>query len=140
MFEIVWFRLTIERILEMSKRRVLIIEDDQDILEMMQVILEEDGYNVMPSRNCWPIREIKLLRPDLILIEIRPADGCGKNTCKILKENPDTKSIPVILVSTRPELQQFALESNANGFLSKPFDISELIVIVRTWAGPSRHP
>lgn len=123
----------------MSKRRVLIIEDNQDILEMMRMILEEDGYDVMPSSNSWPITDIKLLNPDLILIEMRLADGCGKNTCKILKENPDTKSIPVILVSTHPGLQQLALESNANGFLNKPFDIIELIIIARTWAKPSTN-
>lgn len=124
----------------MSKKCILIIEGDPDILEIMQIILEEDDYNVIPSRHCLPITDIKSLRPDLILIDNRFTDVGGKNTCKILKKSPDTRNIPVILVSASPGLQQIALESHANGFLSKPFDIIELITIARTWTDRSSNP
>jgi DNA-binding response OmpR family regulator len=123
----------------MSKKRILIIEDDPDVLEMMQMILTEDAYNVIPSGDCWPIRDIESLMPDLILMDSRLADGGDKNTCKKLKENTDTKSIPIILVSANPGLQQMTLASHANGFLSKPFDIIELITIARTWTDRSAN-
>ncbi|WPU96946.1 response regulator [Mucilaginibacter sabulilitoris] len=119
----------------MSKKRILIIEDDPDVLEMMYMVLTEDGYNVVPSRDYWPLRDIKSLMPDLILIDNWLAESDNKNICKKLKEGHDTKNIPIILVSGDPRVQQMALESHANAFLSKPFDIAELVAIARTWTG-----
>lgn len=123
----------------MSKKCILIIEDDPDVLEMMQMILTDDGYNVIPSSDCLPIRNIKSLMPDLILIDSRLADSNDKNICKKLKESPGTKKIPIVLVSANPRLQQMALESRANAYLNKPFDIVELVTIARIWTDHSTN-
>jgi DNA-binding response OmpR family regulator len=124
----------------MSKKRILIIEDDPDVLEMMYMILTEDGYNVVPSIDRWPIRDIKSLMPDLILIDSRLANSDNKNTCKTLKESRETKSIPIILLSSDPRLKQMASECRANAYLSKPFDIVELVTIAQIWTGHSINP
>jgi two-component system phosphate regulon response regulator PhoB len=114
-------------------KHILIIEDDADTLEMMNFILADEGYLVTAWQDCKTIEAIKDLKPDLILMDNRLSDVFGKEICKKLKEDVESDDIPVILLSASPKLEQIAIESLANGFLNKPFDITELIEIARSW-------
>ena len=119
----------------MSKN-ILIIEDDRDILDIMIYILEDEGYYVIGAQDCAmiTIKTVQGLKPSLILLDIRLPDGDGSEACKRLKENAKTAAIPVILVSANNKLEQMAAESRADGFLCKPFDVTELIALANLWA------
>jgi CheY-like chemotaxis protein len=116
-------------------KTVLIIEDDPDILDMMSYILRDEGYSVVASRDCSPLETVLELAPDLILMDNRLPDVSGKDACRKLKQAAETRHIPVLLISANQHLPQLAEESLADGYVSKPFDLEELISAVRQYTG-----
>jgi two-component system phosphate regulon response regulator PhoB len=115
-------------------KTILVIEDDLDILDMMIYILKDEGYDVTGSTDCLSLDKVLQIQPDLILMDNRLRDSSGKDECRKLKEDAATADIPVILVSANQYLSQLAAESFADGYISKPFDLEELISTVRLFA------
>lgn len=111
------------------KKKVLIIEDDPDILDMMDFILTDRGYEVIGSDCAEPLREIHKLKPDLILMDNRIKDGFGNDFCRLLKSDPATAHYPVVLSSANPDLQLMAKNCLADGYLAKPFELEELVAL-----------
>lgn len=116
----------------MSKK-ILIIEDDTDILEILSHILEEEGYEVSALKNGRDIEKIAIDHPDLIICDIWMPYRKGTEICKILKDDPETKDIPFILISTTMNLPQIARKCGADGYVEKPFHIQEMVNMVKTY-------
>jgi DNA-binding response OmpR family regulator len=111
--------------------RILILEDDTHILELMESILEDEGYYTIALDHYLPVEDLMDLSPDLVLLDIRLSNGYGHLLCKDLKANPVTSKIPVVLISGSANLDTIAKECNADGFLNKPFSVEGLISIVK---------
>lgn len=118
----------------MKSKRILIIEDNEDILELMQFVLEGAGFVVIPSEDSTPLSQLNELTPDLILMDNSLGDGSGSLFCKQLKSNPGTAHFPIVLVSANTELDKMTLHSGADGFLAKPFDIDQLVAIAQKFS------
>ncbi|WP_423146064.1 response regulator [Rubrolithibacter danxiaensis] len=116
------------------EKRILVIEDDTDILSLIQTILETEGYTVIPSTNSTPLSSLDELHPNLILLDHFLGNSLGHTICKELKEDPDSVDIPVILISGAADLQEIAGSCNADSFIKKPFDIDEVINKVKEYA------
>jgi DNA-binding response OmpR family regulator len=116
-------------------KKIIVIEDDNDILDLMQYILEDEGYQVLPSSRTEPLATVLEHRPNLVLLDDRLPDEFGHQFCARLKANPETASIPVILVSATRNLHQVAIDCKADGYLTKPFDLHELVNLVKEYAG-----
>jgi two-component system phosphate regulon response regulator PhoB len=114
----------------MSKK-IIIIEDDRDILDIMTYILSDEGYDVVPSADSHILEDVQSLQPMLILMDNRLTNGFGRDFCKKFKNDPATGHFPVVLISANPGLEEMALESHADTYLKKPFDITELIDLVK---------
>jgi two-component system phosphate regulon response regulator PhoB len=112
-------------------RKIIIIEDDPDTLDIMSYILAEEGYETISAKNSEPLHDVQVHQPMLILLDNRLREGSGRDFCTRIKKDPATKHFPVVLVSANPGLETMALESNADGYLKKPFDLSELIDLVK---------
>ena len=112
-------------------KKILIIEDDPDILDMMAYSIRDEGFEVTAALDCEPLKEVVELKPDLILLDNRLGDGSGANACKQLKNDIETAHIRVVLVSANMQLEQMTADSLADGFLAKPFYIDELVSVVR---------
>ena len=112
-------------------KTILIIEDDKDILDMIAYILLDDGFEVVRSQDNVSTGFVCGIAPALILLDNRLADGFGSDLCLKLKNDPSTCHIPVLLVSATEQLSKVAGDSGADGFLDKPFDLSDLVAIVR---------
>lgn len=110
-------------------KRILIIEDDPDILEILEIVFQDEGFDIESKRNGMSIDEIGLLHPDLILLDVRISgfEKTGAQLCAELKERAETGKIPVILLSAEAELAQIAKKCCADGHVSKPFDIPTLV-------------
>ena len=115
-------------------KKIIVIEDDNDILDLMQYILEDEGYQVIPSNRVEPLSTIIDHQPNLILLDDRLRNGFGRTLCAEIKSRPDTVHIPVVLVSATRDLAKVALDSKADCYLAKPFDISDLISMVKQYA------
>jgi two-component system phosphate regulon response regulator PhoB len=113
------------------KKTVLIIEDDQDILDMMSYILEDAVYDIINATDSKPLGKLRSINPALILLDNRLTDGYGYDFCKKIKLDPITSSIPVILVSAANKLEEMSAMHFADGYLKKPFDLDDLVNIVK---------
>jgi DNA-binding response OmpR family regulator len=114
-------------------QRILVVDDDKDILEVLKYILEDSGYVVETlSDGHFLFDKIKDYVPDLILLDIMLGTMDGRELCKLLKSATETHDIPVILVSASHTVQGFFnADLGPNDFVAKPFDISELLNCVQ---------
>ena len=115
-------------------QRILAVDDNEDILEVLQLILEDSGYEVstLTDGNLL-FDKIQEHRPDLILLDIMLGNMDGRELCKDVKSKTETNDIPVILISASHGLSDRMKPCDApNDFLAKPFDISELLDKVHT--------
>lgn len=115
-----------------SSKKILICDDDKDITEVTAVILEQEGFNVNYVHSCENIFEvIDNFKPNLILMDLRIPKTGGEEMTKKLKGNKKTKKIPVLVFSANHRARQIAGEIGADGFITKPYDINELITAVK---------
>lgn len=110
------------------KKRVLIVDDDLPIVEVIKIILEEKNYLVDTLTESQSIKEkLSLDLPDLILLDIWMSGLDGVEITRILKSSPRTKHIPIIMISANNEVEKIAKNSGADDFIAKPFDVDVLI-------------
>lgn len=117
-------------------KRIMIIEDNEDILNLICIALEEKGYFVIQGTDSGPLRHIALHRPDLILLDNGLDDVSGNNLCLKLKSDPATSHLPVVLVSAHADLTEVASACHADAYLylSKPFNIADLLAVVKRFS------
>ncbi|RDC58605.1 response regulator [Pedobacter chinensis] len=110
-------------------KRILVVDDDPDILEVFQVALETEHYSVYPLLSPrFIFKTIKDFDPDLIILDIMLDGMDGRAVFKELKSNPTTENIPVIMASARYDEDYIASQKyNPGGYLEKPFTISDLL-------------
>ncbi|MEY5068218.1 MAG: hypothetical protein RLZ47_80 [Bacteroidota bacterium] len=114
----------------MSKR-ILICDDDTDILSICEYILSALGWEVHTRTNCNDILQtVRRLKPDIILMDNWIPDTGGIVATQLLKKDEEVYQIPIIYFSANNDIKKLAQEAGANNFLSKPFDIKELEDIV----------
>ena len=107
------------------KKRLLVVDDEQDILEFLKVILEEEGYTVDTTDKDEYLEKLNNdILPDLIML-LSGKDG--REIVKYLKMLEKTKHIPIILFSAHPSAQGFAKQAGADDFVAKPFEIDLLL-------------
>ena len=118
----------------MNKKKILIVDDDQDLLKALRVILDAQRYAIVFATNAalsidTAMREI----PDLILLDLGLPDGIGLTVMERLQQIDCLSSIPVIVITGRPQhiYKDVALVAGAKGFLQKPIDNAELFSAVR---------
>jgi DNA-binding response OmpR family regulator len=109
--------------------RILAVDDDRDILEVLQYILEDSGYEVETlSDGHYLFDKIKANAPDLILLDVMLGNMDGRQLCKDVKANCETQDIPVILISASHNVSQpFHRDGAPDDFIAKPFDIKTLL-------------
>ncbi len=117
----------------MIAKRILIIDDDADILDLLNIVFQDEGYNVVISNTCKIIDDIHEIAPDLILLDVHipTSPKNGDVICMELKANPETQSLPVILVSGESNIEQICANCGANGYVRKPYDLDFLSGKVR---------
>jgi two-component system response regulator VicR len=113
----------------MSKK-ILVIDDDEDILNIIEIVLKDEGYQVIISRVGNFVNEIFEIQPDLILLDNRLAGTSGHDLCKTLKSEQLTSNIPVVMISAANGLKQIAIDCGADNYIEKRFDIGYLCEVV----------
>lgn len=111
------------------RKKILITDDDEDIIEILTLILTESGYEIHSlTQGNRIIEEIKEFQPDLILMDVMLGDMDGMTICKSIKENSLYSHLPVILISATPDMEEsLVLHGAPNDYLEKPFDIDVLL-------------
>jgi two-component system KDP operon response regulator KdpE len=128
----------------MKRKKILIVDDDEDVLLGLRVRLGARGYATVLAINAhWAIRVAQDEKPDLILLDLGLPDGNGFMVMEKLKQINGLASIPIIIVSARPleVYKDAALLGGAKGYFQKPFDNEALLAAIhKELAGPVATP
>ena len=112
--------------------KILVVDDDRDILEVVSMLLRRNDYNVLTlSRGTHITDSIQNFSPDLILLDVALAGEDGRVICSRLKASNETKHIPVILFSAHYDMVNNIQECLADGLITKPFEVSYLLETIR---------
>ena len=109
------------------KGKILVADDDPGIVDALQMVLEEEDYEVETTTNGHIVRKVNNTLPDVILLDIWMSGNDGRDICKYLKSKKDTKRIPIIMISATSDLAQSAKAAGADDFLPKPFQMEHLL-------------
>jgi|SRR6185312_7511569 len=115
------------------KKKVLIIEDDVEVSEILEFIVTGLDCEAITSTYTLPVKEIQLVSPDLILLDHRLGDELGGDLCLRLKKNASTKDIPVIIVSADLTLKKIVNEFCADDYVEKPFSIDDMEKLIKKY-------
>ena len=121
--------------------RVLVVEDERDVAELIRFNLTREGYEVVVApTGADALKQVRESRPDIILLDIMVPQLNGWEVCRRLKHDADTKNIPVIMVTGRVEegdkVLGFAM--GADDYVTKPFSPRELVARIRAVARRGR--
>ena len=127
-----------------TREKIVVIEDEADILEVLQYNLKREGYRVHASRNGEDGLDIvRRENPDLVLIDLMRPGLDGLEVCKRLQADPVTSAIPVIMVTAKGEESDIVLglQLGADDYVTKPFSPKELLARVKAVLrrGPPRE-
>ena len=114
-------------------KKILVVDDDQDILYLVKYILTSRGFDVHTHSTSLNVLEVlKSYDPDLILLDIRLPWKLGTEICKEIKQ---IYTVPIILISSHADHQKSFEESSADAFIIKPFDINQLVNTINLQLG-----
>lgn len=116
--------------MEQKKKKILIADDDPGILDAVMMFLEEFGYEVEITDDGGMLREFQHGYPDLLLLDIWMSGWNGRDICMVLKSQASTRNLPIILFSANKDTARIAKEAGADDFLTKPFEMDELLAKV----------
>ena len=124
----------------MSKKKVLIIDDEVDLFILLRERLEYYGYEVLYlNSGREALRTVREKRPDLVLLDIMLPDRNGYDICFDLKRSSDTASIPVIIFTAKTEWKKEMKELcdfvKADDYISKPFEADVLLAKIKRLIG-----
>jgi two-component system phosphate regulon response regulator PhoB len=116
------------------KTKILVIEDEPDILEVIQYNLEREGHKVIACRNGeLGLSRIRTDDPDLVILDLMLPGMDGVEVCRQVKSDPVTRAIPVIMVTAKSEESDIVLGLGigADDYITKPFSPKELLARVK---------
>lgn len=116
----------------------MVIDDEPAIHKLLQTILEREGFQIMGLEERKETRETVTHRsPDVVILDIMMPEVDGFQILKMLKEDEDTRDMPVLVLTVRslPEDREKAMSLEADLYMTKPFQPSELVEAVRSLTG-----
>ncbi|WP_158557195.1 response regulator [Mucilaginibacter conchicola] len=114
------------------KKKILVIEDDTDILEITTSVLNQAKFDVSGSEGTNDIIDlVKSQQPDLVLTDYMLPGLSGGQICTLLKNNKDTAGIPVVLMSAYKKEAIAIGNFSFDAYIKKPFDINYLVSVIR---------
>jgi DNA-binding response OmpR family regulator len=117
----------------MNNRKILIVDDEVDILHFLELVLQERGYQVTSAtggQNALALARAQ--RPDLVLLDIMMPQMDGWEVLRLLRVDPKTQTIPVAMISARTDAKDRVqgLQEGALDYICKPFSLDELLTKV----------
>lgn len=115
-------------------KKILVVDDDKDIIEPLGLILEAKGFQVETiSKGKLVYSKIASFKPDLLLLDILMSGTDGREICKKLKSEKKTVNLTVIMMSAHPSAKKDSEEIGADDFIAKPFETDELLAIIKKY-------
>jgi DNA-binding response OmpR family regulator len=116
---------------DIMPNKILIVEDDESILDVLRIILSNAGYQTSCYANGRPLMSGTFEPPDLFLLDKQLSGIDGLDICRHLKEDPKTHDIPVIMISANPQIGPLSQEAGADDYIEKPFTMEYLLRTIK---------
>ena len=120
----------------MPKKKILVVDDSQDALNILEAVLKRGGFKVqVVSNGEEALRKIRKFPPDLVLLDMMMPKMDGLEVCRILKGDPGLSHIPILMLSAKddPALHERALQVGASAFIEKPVHPREVLRKIKTY-------
>ncbi len=117
-----------------GKKKILIVEDEVNLRELVKARLEENNYEVITAADGFnAITQSRKVKPDLIILDLMIPHIDGYAVCRLLKSTPELSSIPVIMFTARTSIDDMrrGMEMGADAYLMKPFKPEEMLAKIR---------
>jgi len=120
-----------------KSHRILVVDDEPDIVEMLQSLLEIEGFTVSTATSGAQALAALAAQPALVLLDIMMPDMDGHEVLAAIRQRPETASLPVLMVTARNDVVDIggALDAGVNGFVVKPFETENLLRTLRAVLG-----
>ena len=125
----------------MSERRILIVDDQADIAELTAVVLSAAGYGVATARSgIEALEHLAGSHFDLVLLDINMPEMDGWETLRLIRADASLGELPVVMFSVKNEIRDrvFGLQGGAVDYITKPYEVDQLLFRVRRVLDPSR--
>jgi DNA-binding response OmpR family regulator len=122
----------------MTKKKVLVVDDDKDCVQLVKDFLESRGFEIVTAvEGETGLAKAKALKPDLIILDVMMPLMDGITVLQKLKENPATQSIPVIMLTAKDRDEDVlkGYKHGAEYYITKPFELNQLILGVNLMIG-----
>ena len=122
----------------MVNRKVLLIEDEPNIIEAIRFLLSRDGWSVHTHANgSDAVSEVARVAPDLVVLDMMLPGRSGMDILRDLRADPGTETLPVLMLTARGQSRDrdMAEKAGVNKFMTKPFSNSEMLDAVRELLG-----
>ncbi len=123
---------------ESEKKKILLVDDDPDILRLVEVVLKRSGFNVVTAKNGTDaLSYLQTDQPSMILLDVAMPGMNGFEVLSQLKAQPNLKSVPVMMLTARSQKEEIikAIQMGAQNYMIKPFDSKELITRIKKIIG-----
>ena len=123
-------------------KKILVVDDEKEICSLVENVLSGEGYQVFKANKCDEVlSRLDEISPDLILIDVIMPEMSGIELCEKIKENPLFENVPVLMMTgyDNEERKADSYASGANNFIAKPFNIKELVSIIKNEFAEVQH-
>lgn len=114
-------------------KHIAIVDDDPGIQEALQLIFKRAGYKVSMYSSAESFLSNKFEVPDLFLLDKQLSGTDGLDLCKYLRQQKETKDIPIIMISASPSIANAAKQAGADDFIEKPFSMQALLKMIKEY-------
>ena len=116
-----------------EQKKILVVDDDPDILEVVQLLLEGEGYLTRTATEAKSMDRLLSFQPDLILLDVLLAGSDGRAISKRLKSQETTRHIPIVLMSAHVSARATLAAAQADDFIAKPFEVNALLTTIHKY-------
>jgi CheY-like chemotaxis protein len=112
--------------------KILVVDDNIDHRELMVIMLEAEGYKIFTAQDgSEGLEQIEANHPDLVICDVMMPGIDGIQMVKVLRQMPEHINIPILMITAHGDVRANAIQAGANRTIGKPFDLDELINLVR---------
>ncbi len=118
----------------MARKKILIVDDEKDIVDLIAFNLEREGFSVTTARNGrQALDRVRKEKPDLLLLDLMMPEVSGEEVCRRLRSEGATAALPIIMLTAKadPVDRILGLETGADDYITKPFHVREIVARVR---------
>ncbi|HEV9035490.1 MAG TPA: response regulator [Puia sp.] len=119
------------------KKKILIFDDDADILEVCTILLEGNGFEAYTQNNCEDIlQKLDHVLPDVVLMDNKIPPNGGIPASRMIRASADYRTVPIVFFSANQDVARLAAEAGADTYIEKPFDLDNLVRVLQTASSP----